>query len=208
MNVNFKIRPMTKIDLKKEDPNYYKAKLKAELREFEPYQYISIKGVGAPESVHFQESIPAIYAAAYAIKKQSQTLGRDFVVPKMEGQWWVKEGADFESTPRDDWHWKILIRLPEFVTKEMALHAFDYIAETKQLNQSKALQFETIHEGLCIQIMHIGSYDEEQESIAKIIAFMNEKQMSFNGYHHEIYLSDPRKTPVEKLKTILRYPIR
>lgn len=205
--LNFKISVMTKIDLKKEKPSYYKAKLKAELLELEPFQYISIEGVGAPESEHFQESTTAIYTAAYAIKKQSQTLEKDFVVPKMEGQWWVKEGLKFEDAPRDQWHWKILIPMPEFINKEMAYHAFDYVTETKKLNQSKALKFESIHEGKCIQIMHLGSYDEEQESIAKIMDLMEEKQMKLNGHHHEIYLSDPRKTPVEKLKTILRYPV-
>lgn len=198
---------MEKIDLKKEDPIYYKAKLTPEVCTLNPCKYIFIEGVGAPESNHFQESIPAIYAAAYALKKQSQTLDKDFVVSKMEGQWWVKKDLKFNEVPRDEWHWKILIRIPDFISQEMTSQAFDYIQETKNLSQSNALQYEIINEGTCIQILHHGSYDDEEDSIEKIMALMKEKQMKPNGHHHEIYLSDPRKTPTEKLKTILRYPV-
>ena len=197
-----------KLDLTKTDRAYYKAKQTPSLQEFDAYDYLTIQGQSAPEDKLFTSAIETIYPVAYAVKFICKDREEDFVVPKMEGQWWVEDNRPFEQVPRHEWHWRLLIRMPGFVDKI----TFE-MAKKKKKTKGKPIRledvkFEQINEGKCIQMLHIGSYEEEQETIRQIFQKMREENLQMNGYHHEIYLSDPMRTPAWKLKTIIRYPVK
>lgn len=197
-----------KLDLTKTDRAYYKAKQTPLLQEFDAYDYLTIQGQSAPEDKLFTSAIETIYPVAYAVKFICKDREEDFVVPKMEGQWWVEDNRPFEQVPRHEWHWRLLIRMPGFVDKitfEMAISNLKTKGKPIRLEDVK---FEQINEGKCIQMLHIGSYEEEQETIRQIFQKMREENLQMNGYHHEIYLSDPMRTPAWKLKTIIRYPVK
>lgn len=197
-----------KLDLTKSHPAYYKAKQTPGIEEFEAYNYLSIMGQSAPDDPLFTTAIEAIYPVAYSIKFLSKANNLDFVVPKMEGQWWVEDERPFEQVPRKEWYWKILVRMPDFIDKEMYDQAKINLAIKGKKGRVNEVNFERINEGKCVQLLHIGSYEKEQESIAKIFEKMEKENLQMNGHHHEIYLSDPFRTPEWKLKTILRYPVK
>ena len=199
-----------KLDLNKTDKNYYSAKKIPELIDLDAYYYLTISGKSSPESPEFTEAIEKIYAVAYHIKFICKAEDMDFVVPKMEGYWWIDGGLDeqhkFTQTPKDEWNWKIVIRMPDFVEGDHF-----YRASRKLESKGKShegVKYELLNEGLSVQILHIGSYDQEETNIMKMFDFMEENNLEVNDYHHEIYLNDPRKTAEEKLKTILRYAVR
>lgn len=145
---------------------------------------------------------------AYGIKKVCKEQKRDFGVPKLEGLWWVEGDTPALEVPRSEWHWKLLIRMPEFVTREMVLSTQPEVAKKKKSDLIQEISFEKIIEGKCVQIMHIGPYSTEPETIKMLMAFIIESDLSVNGLHHEIYLSDPRKTEPSKMKTVIRYPVK
>lgn len=122
--------------------------------------------------------------------------------------WWVKSGKYALDTPRSEWYWKLLIHMPDFTTSKIFKKAQKEVFEKKKLNLVNDIKFEIIDEKKCIQIMHIGPYSTEPKTIAKMQDFMKENNYTENGLHHEIYLSDPRKTVPEKMKTILRQPVK
>lgn len=202
-----------KIDLKKEDSGYYSAKKNPEIRDLDSYYYLSISGRCDPQANQFLEAIDKLYSVAYSVKFICQAEDMDFVMPKMEGFWWVDGGLEaqhkFAQTPPDEWNWKIVIRMPDFVEGDHFYRAIQKVkAKNPELLSNDEVKFELINEGLSVQGLHIGSYYEEEPTIAKIMEFIQDNGLQVAGYHHEIYLSDPRKTPEEKLKTILRYAVK
>ena len=201
-----------KLDLQKADPNYYKATRNPELRDLDTYYFLSVSGKSSPESTEFLNAIELLYAIAYAIKFTSKAEDNDFVVPKMEGYWWIDGGLDvqhnFANTPRDQWNWKIVIRMPDFIEEDHFSRASHKVQLKNPELMIDNVRFERINEGLAVQCLHLGSYEEEEPTIASMINFINENGLEIDGYHHEIYLSDPRRTPEHKLKTILRYGVR
>ena len=197
-----------KLDLTKTDRAYYKAKQTPSLQEFDAYDYLTIQGQSAPEDKLFTSAIETIYPVAYAVKFICKDREEDFVVPKMEGQWWVEDNRPFEQVPRHEWHWRLLIRMPGFVDKTTFEMAISNLKTKGKPIRLEDVKFEQINEGKCIQMLHIGSYEEEQETIRQIFQKMREENLQMNGYHHEIYLSDPMRTPAWKLKTIIRYPVK
>lgn len=202
-----------KTDLLKEDPNYYKVSKNPEIRDLDTYYYLSISGKCAPDDERFLSAIEALYKVAYTIKFMLKENELDFVIPKMEGFWWVdggaQEQAQFIKIPKSQWNWKILIRLPDFVEADHFTRA-KYIAEEKNVDfpEIKEVLFEKINEGRCAQILHLGSYDDEEATLDILHKFIESNGYKINNYHHEIYLSDPRRTAPEKLRTILRYGIK
>ena len=150
----------------------------------------------------------ALYPLAYGIKRICKEQGNDFGVPKLEGLWWVVGDKPALEVPRNEWHWKLLIRLPDFVTKEMVTSIQPEVAKKKKNDRIQEVSFEKIAEGKCVQIMHIGPYTTEPETISSLMGFIAEHRLSVNGLHHEIYLSDPRKTEPSKMKTLIRYPVK
>lgn len=199
---------MVKIDLTKEDKNYYTAKTSPQIIEFPKLSYLVIEGKGEPAGEAFTEAVQALYPLAYGIKGLCKKEGKDFTVAKLEGLWWVKSNRPALEVPRGEWYWKLLIRLPDFVTSEIVDEAKREVMKKKRIELVKEIKFEKITEGKCIQVLHIGPYSTEPETIKKMREMMKENNLTGNDYHHEIYLSDPRKTPPQKMKTILRQPVK
>lgn len=204
----FDTENMNKLDLTKTDKNYYTAKKDPQLVDVSAYNYLNISGVSAPEAEVFTSAIEALYAVAYGVKFAYKEEGKDFVVPKMEGQWWVEGELPFDQTPREEWHWNIVIPMPEFVSKSVVESAIQQAIAKKGLAQISEVEFKPLNEGKSVQILHLGSYEDEAPTLEKLFAFVAEQGLEINGYHHEIYLSDPRRTESSKLRTILRYPVK
>jgi len=202
-----------KLDLRKEDPNYYKASKQPVMCDLDSYYYVSISGRCDPHANEFLEAIDKLYLVAYTIKFICKAEDMDFIMPKMEGFWWIDGGLEaqhmFAQTPPEEWNWKIVIRMPDFVEGDHFYRAMQKErAKNEDLVLDEEVKFELINEGLSVQGLHIGSYYEEEPTIAKIMEYIQENGLVVSGYHHEIYLSDPRKTPEEKLETILRYAVK
>lgn len=198
---------MEKIDLTKKYKDYYSAKTKAEKVNFGEIPYLTILGKGEPAGKEFSEKAGAIYPVAYGVKKICKETIQDFGVPKLEGLWWVKDKRPALEVPRSEWHWKLLIRMPDFVTEQMVEKVVAEIVKKKTETASE-VNFEIIDEGDLVSILHLGSYATEPESIRQMENFIITHRLTKNGLHHEIYLSDPNKTEPDKLKTILRQPVK
>ena len=199
---------MEKTDLVKQDKEYYSAKKKPEIREFNELNFLTILGKGEPAGIEFTKAVEALYPLAYGIKNIYKKQEMDFAVPKLDGLWWVNSEKNALDVPREEWHWKFLIRMPDFVEKENFETAKKEVLRKKGIELINKIEFEKINENKCIQIMHNGPYSTEPETIGQMKDFMKENGFIENGLHHEIYLSDPRKTEPEKMKTVLRQPIK
>ncbi len=197
-----------KLDLTKTDKTYYSAKSVPQPKHFPAYHYLMVSGEGPPSSDSFARCTEALFTMAYGVKQLYKQEGREFTVPKLEGLWWVNGGHDALSVTREAWRWKLLLRMPDFVSARSVETARDHaLTKKKMLEQLHDVSFESLHEGACVQILHTGPYDSEPESIAKIQAYMELQRLIPNGLHHEIYLSDPRKASPDTLRTIIRYPV-
>lgn len=205
-------------DYKKEYKEFYLPKKKPEIVTVPKMNYIAVKGCGDPnkEDGEYKNSISILYALAFTIKMSKLTDYRiegyfDYVVPPLEGFWWQQGVMQIDYSRKDAFQWISVIRLPDFVSEKDFNWAKQQVKTKKGIDCSNA-QFLTIEEWLCVQIMHIGSYDDEPDTITLMDQFIKE-----NGYindfsntrmHHEIYLSDARRVVPEKLKTVIRHPIR
>ncbi len=201
---------MMKIDLKKELKHLYRPSArKFSMVDVPPMQFLMIDGQGDPNTAPaYVEALETLYAVAYTIKFVSKKqLQRDFTVMPLEGLWWTEEMAEFSMEDKDAWLWTAMIMQPDWIDAEMVAAAKEGVAAKKELPAISKLRFETYAEGLAAQILYIGPYAEEGPTIARLHAFIAEKGGQPAGKHHEIYLSDPRRTAPEKLKTIIRQPM-
>lgn len=204
---------MATIDFKKELKHLYQPSAKEfVVVDVPPMGFLMADGHGDPNTAQvYQDVVEALYAVAYKIKFMSKKeLGKDYVVPPLEGLWWAEDMETF-TTERDKskWDWTMMIMQPEWVTREICDEACKQVAKVKNPVALSKLRLERYHEGLSVQIMHIGSYDDEGPTIHRLHhEFIPENGYEEAGKHHEIYLSDPRKVAPEKLKTILRQPVR
>jgi hypothetical protein len=217
---------MTKIDFKKELKELYRpSKKDFQVVEVPPMQYLMIDGRGDPGTAQeYRDAIEALYALAYKLKFMSKkTLERDYVVPPLEGLWgspemifsltgiteeteWLEK---FKASDRDSWQWTMMIMQPDWISVEMFDEAREQVRQGKNPAALEKIRMESYQEGLCVQILHIGPYAEEGPILAKLhTEYLPENGFSETGNHHEIYLSDPRKTAPEKLKTVLRQPVK
>lgn len=205
-------------DFKKEYKELYLPKHTPEIVDVPHMNFVALQGTGDPneEGGAYQQAISVLYAISYTIKMSYKSDHRikgffEYVVPPLEGFWWQNgiEGVNYAD--KSDFNWISVIRLPDFVTKADFEWAAAAAEKKKKIDCSRA-EFQTIREGLCVQIMHIGSYDSEPESVDRMNNYLRENgyqnDMSESRLHHEIYLSDPRKTVPGKLKTIIRHPIK
>jgi hypothetical protein len=201
-----------KVDYKKQLKHLYQPSAKEfVVVEVPPMQFLMIDGHGDPNTAQeYQDALEALYAVAYALKFASKKmLEMDYVVPPLEGLWWAEDMDVFTaSSDKSAWDWTMMIMQPEWVTQEMFEEAVAQVEKKKNPPALPGLRLETYDEGLAVQIMHIGSYDAEGPTIARMHAFIEENGYEPAGKHHEIYLSDPRRTAPEKMKTVLRQPIR
>ena len=203
---------MSKVDFKKEYKELFAPPKKFVIVEVPRMQFLMVDGHGDPNvAPEYQEAVEALYAVAYKLKfKSKQQLHKDYVVPPLEGLWWAEDMAAF-TTARDksQWDWTLTIMMPDWITAEMFAEALEQVRKSKNLAAVDKVRLEYHHEGLSVQIMHIGSYDDEGPTLmAMHNEFIPQNECIENGKHHEIYLSDPRRVAPEKLKTILRQPIR
>lgn len=207
---------MSKLDLTKTDKTYYKAKTSPEILHIEKTNYISITGKGDPSGKEFSEKIQALYGTAYILKFMLKAVNNDFVVPKLEALWsfdtekYASISMDEAplKIPRSEWNYRIMIRMPDFVTNKQTEEAIIIAANKKQIDLAKSIEFYEMTEGKVVQILHIGPFEDEPQTLKKIQEFSIENNLQQNGLHHEIYLSDFRKTAPEKLKTLLREPVK
>lgn len=198
---------MDKLDLTKEFKAYYSAKAQVEKVNFGKIPYLIICGKGEPAGKEFSEKAGTIYPVAYAVKKICKETIQDFGVPKLEGLWWVNDSRAMIEVPRSEWFWKLLIRMPNFVTEQIVNQAITEVRNKKTILATE-VKLEIIEEGDLISILHLGSYKTEPQSIKLMDDFIKLHGLKKNGLHHEIYLSDPNKTELNKLKTILRQPVK
>jgi hypothetical protein len=198
-----------KLDLKKELKQFYNAPSKDPVFVTLPSQkIIAIDGQGNPNtSIDFKNAVEALYPVAYKIKFAYKKLDKDYAVMPLEGLWWMDDMKDFTVENKDLWKWKIFIVQPAFVTKEMFDSVIEEVKSKKDLVSLHKVTFEILEEGLCAQILYVGAYKDEGKTIENLHAFIKNKGYTLVKKHHEIYLSDMRKTAPEKLKTILRQPI-
>jgi hypothetical protein len=193
-----------KVDLCKLHEDEYVTPKKPVLIQTKPAQYLAIAGQGAPGGERFTACIGALYGMAFTIKMTRKFAGQqDYTVCKLEGQWF----GDFSKTPKAQWRWKLLIRTPDFITQDDCKKAVAILLKRGKPREVEEVKLETIGEGQCAQMLHVGTYDREGETIAVMRAFAESEGVKFDGPHHEIYLSDPRRVPPEKLRTILREPV-
>ena len=177
--------------------------------EVKPASYLAISGQGAPSGEVFTASIGALYGMAFTIKMTRKFAGlQDYAVCKLEGLWWSESAANFAKLPKDQWLWKLLIRTPDFIKDDDLRQSVAVLLKRGKGEDVKRVRLESLAERLCVQMLHVGPYDRECETIAVMRAFAEKQQLGFAGKHHEIYLSDPRRVPPERLKTIVRQPVR
>lgn len=207
---------MEKLDLTKHYKAYYNAKMQPEIVDIEEAQYLSIQGKGDPSGKGFSENVQALYQTAYAVKFLFKTANRDFVVAKLEGLWSFDEEKYKKTTmedapiiiPRNEWSYTMMIRMPDFVKNSHLAGAIDQIVKKKQNQLVKQIKLLQKSRERVVQMMHIGPFDTEPETLKRIKSFMDAEELIRNGFHHEIYLSDFNRTAPEKLRTILREPVK
>ncbi|SHE50192.1 hypothetical protein SAMN05444392_101741 [Seinonella peptonophila] len=197
------------LNLMKENKTYYQASRHPELIELSKAPFLTVSDKGAPGSPTHMSAIESIHTVAYALKAIYIELGKDFAVPVLEGLWWVEEERPALEVPTEEWYWKLIIRVPEFVLNEHLEQVKQNIQRNNpELSHIQMIDIELIEEGLSVQMLHIGPYEKEPETVQQIEAFMNKHNLVQNGLHHEIYLSDFQTTPPDKIQTILRYPVK
>lgn len=205
-------------DFKKEYKEFYMPKNKPEIVTVPQANYIAVRGKGNPNEIDgaYQKAISILYAVAYTLKMSYKTDHKiegffEYVVPPLEGFWWQDNVDGIDYADKAAFNWISVIRLPEFITQKDFEWAVETASKKKKLDCLSA-EFLTVDEGLCVQIMHIGAFDDEPQTVA-----LMDEYIAQNGYenditesrlHHEIYLSDARKVAPEKWKTVIRHPIK
>ena len=205
-------------DFKKEYKEFYMPKNKPEIVNVPAMNYIAVRGKGDPneENGSYQKAIGILYAVAYTLKMSYKTNYKidgffEYVVPPLEGFWWQDHTDSVDYIDKSTFNWISVIRLPDFITKK----DFDWAVETAQKKKNidcTSAEFLTLEEGLCVQMMHFGSFDDEPQSVSVMNEYIEnngyENDINEKRLHHEIYLSDARKVPTEKWKTVIRHPIK
>lgn len=205
-------------DFKKEYREFYLPGKKPQIVTIPKMNYIAVRGSGDPndEGGEYKKAIELLYSIAFTIKMSKRSDHRiegyfDYVVPPLEGFWWQDGAKDIDYGHKEDFKWISVIRLPDFVSKDDFDWAVSQAANKKKMDFSQ-VEFITIEEGMCVQCMHIGSYDDEPQTVKLMDEYINENgyenDLSMTRLHHEIYLSDARKVPNDRLRTVIRHPIR
>jgi len=197
-----------KLDLYKDNKKEYAATPKPALVEIGPAVYLSISGQGTPGGAAFSEAIGALYGVAFTAKMTRKFSGkRDYAVGKLEALW--PDLQCVEAMPeKEHWTWQLMIRTPRFITQKDVTQAIETLLKRKKGAEVQRVELLTLSEGLCVQALHVGPYEAEGKTVAAMQALAGRQGLTFAGAHHEIYLSDPRRVPAAKLKTILRQPVK
>ena len=200
---------MKKVDYKKKLKHLYgPSSKKIVIVEVPPMNYFMVDGEGGPAAESYQQAIEALYGLSFTVKFDvKKGVGLDYTVMPLEGLWWAKDITAFSADRKDEWLWKMMILQPDYVTAKHVNAATKQLREKKNPLALDKIRFESYHEGPSVQILHIGPYDDEGPTIAQMHKFIDENGYQLHMKHHEIYLSDPRRSKPEKLKTVLRQPI-
>lgn len=197
-----------KIDLFALNKAEYTATRKPSLVEVDSAWFLAVDGSGHPSELRFQEALQALYTVAYTLKMESKKAGRDYAISKLEGLWHLDPGySDFQTAPRSAWNWTLMLRTPDFVGTNDLERAKEALLAKGKPSGVRWVGLMGTEEGLCAQMLHVGPYDRESATLAALQAFIEEKGLTVIGRHHEIYLSDPRRTAPEKLRTVVRLPV-
>ena len=205
-------------DFKKEYKEFYMPKNKPEFVNVPKANYIAVRGKGDPneEGGAYQQAIGVLYDVEYTLKMSYKTDYKikgffEYVVPPLEGFWWQDDVEGVDYTNKATFNWISVIRLPDFILEDDLIWAKETAAKKKKLDCS-SVEFLTVDEGLCVQIMHVGSFDDEPVSVALMDTYLEQNgyvnDMNTERLHHEIYMSDARKVPPEKWKTVIRHPVK
>lgn len=199
---------MDKIDLLKLHKADYIAPKNPQSCHVANAYYLTIDGVGAPGEDNFNDAVAALYAVAYTVKMTRKKNNQaDYVICKLEARYWSINKYCLSEQDKSQWHWQLMIRTPSHVKKsdiEQAAKVLSAKGKTDSVHKIKFIEHEFSH---CIQMLHVGPYEEENRTLEQMLAFATEHQLSATGEHCEIYISDPRRIPAERLKTILRMPV-
>ena len=200
---------MKKVDYKKKLKHLYgPSSKKIVIVEVPPMNYFMVDGEGGPAAESYQQAIEALYGLSFTVKFDvKKGVGPDYTVMPLEGLWWAKDITAFSADRKDEWLWKMMIMQPDYVTAKHVNAATKQLREKKNPLALDKIRFDSYHEGFSVQILHIGPYDDEGPTIAQMHKFIDENGYQLHMKHHEIYLSDPRRSKPEKLKTVLRQPI-
>jgi hypothetical protein len=202
---------METIDYKKQYKALYNASAqKMEIIDVPGMNFLMIDGAGDPNTVEpFRQGIEALYSVSYTVKfmVKKGPSGTQYTVMPLEGLWWMDDMTGFDMDRKDDWKWTLMIMQPDFITEELISEAISAVGKKKELPALVQIRFERFHEGKCAQVLHIGSYADEPATIERLHEFVWNRGFKLRGKHHEVYLSDPRRTAPEKLKTIVRQPV-
>ena len=201
---------MKKIDYKKEFKYLYNPSPKeVVIVDVPKMNFLMIDGKGDPNTAkEYKDAVETLYSVSYAlkfmIKKGKAAI--DYGVPPLEGLWWVDDMSKFSEKNKDEWQWTAMIMQPEYVTENLVKEAVEEVKKKKNLPDLSEMKFESFHEGISAQIMHIGPFSAEGPTIAKVHTFIEEEGYKLRGKHHEIYLNDPRRVEPNKMKTVIRQP--
>jgi hypothetical protein len=201
---------MEKIDFKKTLKHLYNPPANQfTLVDVPPMNFLMIDGHGDPNKApEFQKNTEALYTLAYTIKFALKPASVEFVVPPSEGLWWMEDMREFSLAAKERWDWTLMMMQPQVVTSEVFASVRQQALRKKALPALEKVRLEAYHEGLSVQIMYYGAYADEGPTIARMHAYIQDNGYETNGKHHEIYLGDPRRIPPEKLKTVIRQPVR
>ncbi len=202
---------MAKTDWKKEFSKLYLPSAKEiSVVDVPPMNFAMIDGAGDPNtSKDFQDALGALYGVSYTLKFSAKKAGlTDYTVMPLEGLWWTSEAGRLDFGDKDKFQWTAMIMQPDVVTKQMFLKAIDELKEKRNPPALPKIRFERFHEGLSVQILHIGPYAEERPTIEKLHKYIEKNGYKLAGRHHEIYLGDPRRTAPSRLKTVIRQPMK
>lgn len=201
---------MEKVDLKKEFRELYNPPKEFVVVEVPPMRYLMVDGHGDPNTEEsYRQAVEALFTVAYTLKFMSKKLGKDYGVMPLEGLWTSENMEDFLVRNKENWDWTMMIMQPEWITPGMVHEAIETARIKKNPAAIDLVRFETYSEGTCVQIMHVGSYDDEAPTLRKLHNdYMPSQGLVFSGVHHEIYIGDPRKADPARLKTILRQPVK
>jgi len=202
---------MTKIDFKKELKHLYNPSAKkVEIVDVPMMNFLMIDGSGDPNTAQqYKDAVEALFAASYALKFMvKKEKGVDYGVLPLEGLWWTEDMTQFSVENKDVWKWTSMIMQPEYVAEDLVSKALEQVEKKKNPPALPKIRFESFHEGLSAQTMHIGPYSAEGPTIDGIHNFIKETGHELRGRHHEIYLSDPRRSAPERMKTVLRRPMK
>jgi hypothetical protein len=201
---------MPKLDFKKEYKDLYApSKKEFSLVDVPPLNFVMLDGHGSPnDNPVYVAVLQALYALAYTLKFALKPQGVEYGIPPLEGLWWMPDMNEFTVADKDRWDWTMMIMQPPQVTSDLFAKTRDEVVRKKDLPLAGKARLETFAEGLSVQILYLGAYADEGPTIARLHDFIRAGGFGTNGKHHEIYLGDPRRTAPEKLRTVIRQPVK